>query len=107
MAQSDIRPLGTGDGKAFYWVKTSSDPGVGDLSLVAIDEFGEVTGMPIQAEWDAAAATRAEAVERHLAGAIAEADRELERRRREAPKPPVEKPTPMDPATARFHEDYD
>jgi hypothetical protein len=103
---SDIRPLGAGDGRAFYWIKTSSHPGGSALQLVAIDEFGEVTRMPIHAEHDAAAPTLGEAVRAHLAGAVAEADRELERRRREAPEPEPA-PPPVDPATRRFFEDYD
>jgi hypothetical protein len=45
----------------------------------------------------------AEAIQKHLASAVAEADRDLERRRREAPEP-EEKPPPMDPATRRFLE---
>jgi hypothetical protein len=48
--------------------------------------------------------TWGEAVNAHLAGAIAEADRALERRRREAPEPQP-KPPPVDPATRRFFED--
>jgi hypothetical protein len=40
----------------------------------------------------------------HLAGAIKEADRDLERRRREAPEQPP-KPRRMDPATRRFLDD--
>jgi hypothetical protein len=87
MTQRDIRPLGAGDGKAFYWVQTSSHPGGSALQLVAVDEVGEVTRMPIRAGFDAAAPTLAEAVEAHLGRAIADADRELERRRREAPEP--------------------
>jgi hypothetical protein len=60
-----------------------------------------VTNLPIQRKWEPAAPTRAEAVEAHLAGAIAEADRDLERRRRDAPEPKKTLP-PMDPATRRF-----
>jgi hypothetical protein len=99
----DIRPLGAADGKASYWVK--DPPGLPDaagcLRLVLIDEFGTVHSTPMRAPWDDAAPTRAEAVEAHLAGAVAEADRQLERRRREAPEPEP-KPPPMDPATERF-----
>jgi hypothetical protein len=102
MAQSDIRPLGAGGEKSFYWVKTSDS--AGPLALISIDEYGEVTSLPIRAEFDPAAPTRAEAVEAHLASAIAEADRELERRRRDAPEPEA-KPPPVDPATRRFLED--
>ena len=106
MAQSDIRPLGAGDGVGFYWIRTTSHPGSSALQLVAIDEFGKVTRMPIQSKFDAAAMTQGEAVEAHLGRAIADADRELERRRREAAEPePI--PPPMDPATARFLADYD
>lgn len=105
MAQSDIRPFGAGDGTAFYWVRTvSTAVSGGHLSLVAIDEFGEITSTPIRAEWDPAAMTREEAVRVHLSGAITEADRDLERRRREAPEPdPM--PPQTDPATARFFGD--
>jgi hypothetical protein len=106
MAHRDIRPLGTGDGTGFYWTKTSRHPGSSDLVLVSIDEFGQVTTLPIRARHDDAAMTRAEAVERHLAGAIAEADRDLERRRREEPEPQA-KPQPVDPATTRFLGDGD
>jgi hypothetical protein len=103
MAQRDIRPLGAGDGTAFYWIKMSNHPGSGQLTLVAIDEFGEVTTTPIRGQWDEAAMTKAEAVEFHLAGAVAEADRALERRRRDRPElEPT--PPPMDPATRRFFE---
>ena len=104
MASSDIRPLGAGDGTGFYWIRTGDGLGAGYLSLVAIDEVGTVTSLPIRGEFDAAAPTRAEAVEAHLANAIAEADRDLERRRRDAPEPAA-KPPPVDPATRRFLED--
>ncbi len=88
---TDIRPLGAAE-RSFYWIKTSSMPGSGGyLTLVAIDEFGKVTRMPIQSKFDAAAMTQAEAVEAHLGRAIADADRELERRRlnRRSRSPPL------------------
>ena len=107
MAQSDIRPLGAGDGTAFYWTKAANHPGLGYLVLVSIDEYGEVTTTPIRAQRDETAMTRAEAVEAHLGRAIADADRELERRRREAPEEPKHEPAPVDPATAKFFADYE
>lgn len=98
---NDIRPLGAGDGRAFYWIKDAGQYGA-PIRLVSIDEHGEVTYTPIRAGWDDAAMTKAEAVEAHLSGGIAEADRELERRRREMPDPKPMPPPPPDPATERF-----
>jgi hypothetical protein len=105
----DIRPLGAGDGKGIYWIKEPpSLPGaIGCLCLVVIDEYGDVQRTPIRAKWEDSAMTLAEAVQTHLSGAIAEADRTLERRRREAPEPAQEKPPPLDPATRRFLRDED
>lgn len=102
----DIRPLGATDGKASYWVKESGwlNGSAGHLRLVVIDEAGHVEATPTCADWDDAAMTRAEAIEAHLAGAIKQADRQLERRRREAPEP-TPKPEPMSPATQRFYSD--
>ena len=103
---TDIKPLGAGDGKSFYWIKVGANiPGaVGHLQLVVVDEYGQIMPTTIRGRWDHAAATRSEAVESHLSGGIAEADRDLERRRREAPEPEPS-PPPMDPPTARFFDD--
>jgi hypothetical protein len=50
--------------------------------------------------------TRDEAIEHHLPGAVPEADRVLERRRRKAPTPPPElKPQALDLPTRRFLDD--
>lgn len=102
----DIRPFGTADGKTSYWVKYPAGlPGsVGCLALVVVDELGRVHPTPMRAKWDDAAPTKAEVVQAHLAGSVADADRDLERRQREAPEP-EEKPPPMDPATQRFFND--
>jgi hypothetical protein len=74
---SDIRPLGTADGVGKYWIKVPSGiPGsAGTLRLVLIDEHGQVEATPLGMAWDEAAMTRDEAVEYHLRGAVAEADR--------------------------------
>ncbi len=104
---SDIRPLGTGEGKGKYWIKVQPTMlSAGSLRLVLIDEHGQVEQTPLGAPWDDAAFTKDEAIQHHLRGAVAEADRILERRRREAPKPPPEpKPPPMDRPTRRFVDD--
>ncbi|HLM26750.1 MAG TPA: hypothetical protein VK304_07275 [Thermoleophilaceae bacterium] len=108
MSKSDIRPLGAGDGIGRYWIKQSPGlPGaVGSLRLVLVDEAGKTEYTPLAAPWDDAAMTKDEAVQAHLRGAVAEADRDLERRRREAPALP-EKPSPPDRATQRFLDDGD
>ncbi len=105
---SDIRPLGTGEGKGKYWIKVPPTTlgAAGTLRLVLIDEHGQVEYTPLGMAWDDSAMTRDEAVEHHLRGAVAEADRILERRRREAPTPPPEsKPPPLDRPTRRFLDD--
>lgn len=105
----DIGTLNATPGKATYWVK---DPAgmphaTGVLCLVAIDEFGDVTRLPIRSQWDDAAMTVGEAVEQHLAGAIKQADADLERRRRESPPEPEQPPKRVDPATRTWLSDDD
>ncbi len=71
-----------------------------------IDEHGQVEQTPLSAPWDDAAFTKNEAIQHHLRGAVTEADRDLERLRRETPKPPPEpKPPPMDHPTRSFLDD--
>src|SRR3954454_19657185 len=106
MAATDIKRFGTSDGKARSWIKQPSPWGPGRLRLAVIDEFGNVETTPAEAEWDEAAMIREEAIRAHLAAGIAEADRQLDKRRREAPKQPP-KPPRMDPATRRFFSDGD
>ena len=104
---SDLRPLGGAGNLGWYWVKhpgafIGSPMGQG-LRLVAIDEFGNVTRTRRRAEWDDAAPTEEEALLQHLSGAVAQADSNLKRFKRQhehdPPKPP---PPPADPATQRF-----
>src|SRR5215204_2632597 len=103
MSSSDIKPRGAGEGK--YWVKRPSGMGgVGTLRLVVIDEFGRVETTPLGMPWDDAAMTQDEAIQHHLRGAVAEADRILEQRRREAPERPPDSPPPDRP-TRRFLDD--
>lgn len=101
---TDIRPFGTGEGVAFYWIKMREQWGPGFLELVGIDETGTVTSTTGHRDYDEAARTREEAVLHHLSPAIKQADADLERRRAEQPEQP-DKPAPMDPATRRFYQD--
>lgn len=106
---TDISPLNQGAGKATYWIKEAAGmpQAAGVLRLVAIDEAGDVTRLPIRAEWDDAAMTQAEAVEQHLAGAIKQADADLERRRREKPAEPEPREPAPDRPTQRWLADAD
>ena len=108
MANNDIRARDEiGDGKARYWVKVGGGliPGAaGSLRLAVIDEYGHVELTPAAQPWDDRARTKEEAIQHHLRGAIAEADRDLQQRRREAPEPEA-KPEPISPATKRFMDD--
>ena len=104
----DIKPRGGGEGKGRYWIKqeASLPKAVGSLRLVVIDETGKVEYTPLAQPWDDRALTKAEAVQAHLRGAVAEADRDLERRRRDAPPSPEKRPPPPDRATQKFFEDF-
>ena len=107
---SDIRPLGASEGKGRYWIKVSAGfPGLtgaqGTLRLAVIDETGNVEMTPLGKPWDDAAMTKDQAVQHHLKGAVAEADRTLDRRRREAPAPPPKPPPALDRPTQRFLDD--
>src|SRR5215204_468533 len=104
MSSSDIKPRGAGEGK--YWVKRPpAMGGVGTLRLVVIDEFGRVESTPLGMPWDDAAMTEDEAIQHHLRGAVAEADRLLEQRRREAPPQSVPALRALDRPTRRFLDD--
>ncbi|MCB0865496.1 MAG: hypothetical protein KDB58_07270 [Solirubrobacterales bacterium] len=98
---SDIRPFGTGEGVGFYWVKVGEQFGPGYCELIAIDEIGNVTTASARLDYEEVALTRGEAVIQHLAPAIREANKDLEKRRANAPEP-EEKPERLDPATAAF-----
>lgn len=103
---NDIRTFGTGEGVGFYWVRGTS--GVeghysSSLTLLAIDELGNVTDTRTRATDDPAALDRAGAVMEHLSGAISEADAHLEKRRAMLKEnPPPEPPPIIDPATHNF-----
>jgi hypothetical protein len=104
MKNSDIRPLGAGDGIGYYWVAKGGSFG-NHLTLVAINEMGEVTSTGLHKAWDDAAPHESEAVIQHLAGGLSQADADLERRREAAPEPEPDPEPPMDMATRRFLED--
>jgi hypothetical protein len=107
MKQTDIRPLGAGDGIGYYWVQKAGGMFGGQyLALVAINEVGEVKPTGLNSKFNHAALTEHEAVVEHLSAGISQADADLERRRREAPEPEPE-PEPMDRATQRFLTDGD
>jgi hypothetical protein len=103
----DIKRLNTADdGREGYFVKSDGGTFGGRyLRYVVIDEFGSVEETRIHHRWDDAAMTKEEAVIHHLTanGALARAEADLERRRREAPEeqPEPEAP-PMDEATRKF-----
>lgn len=101
---NDIGRYGENPDLGHYWIQEEPSPGNKRLSLIVIDQFGEVTQTGVMAPHDAAALTQSEAIGHHLRGAIRQADSDLDRRRKEyAENPPDPDPEPMDLATAKFH----
>ena len=109
MSPSDIRPLDSSDGSAGYYVQRNSGSfGDSYLRYVVIDQWGRVEDTPVCKAFDPAAMTEEQAVIQHLSktGALARAEADLERRRREAPEPEEPSEPPLDPATQRFLHDF-
>lgn len=106
MTTSDIRPYGSPEGVAYYWIRRVDGIGgrlSGHLALVAIDASGNVHDTRQRAEDDPAALSEGETVLEHLSSAVSQADSNLKRRPPAEDDPP--RPPPMDPATARFFND--
>lgn len=98
---NDIQPLGATPGRGWFWIKEHAQFGQSALRLISIDDAGEIATTVVMTDYDEAARTKGEALAAHLTDGIAEADRDLEQRRKDAPEPKP-KPDVPDEATRRF-----